>query len=197
MQTQLMRSRGHSMRVVELKALELEQIEALVKGERNLASALRANLAVAQVLTTQIERLEREILAQVKLAAQFQPLLSMPGVGKILGLCIMLETGEIGRFPGVGNFASYARCVDSHRLSNGKKKGAGNAKCGNRYLAWAFVEAAHFAVRYNARIKRFYERKAAKTNSMVAIKAVAHKLARAAYHIMRTHERFEEARAFA
>jgi transposase len=197
MQTQIMRSRGHSMRVSELKALELEQIEALVKGERNLSSALRANLAVAQALTTQIERLEREILGQVKLAAQFQPLLSMPGVGNILGLCIMLETGEIGRFPGVGNFASYARCVDSHRLSNGKKKGAGNAKCGNRYLAWAFVEAAHFAVRYNRRIKRFYERKAAKTNSMVAIKAVAHKLARAAYPIMRTHERFEEARAFA
>ena len=197
MQTQIMRSRGHSMRVSELKALELEQIEALVKGERNLASALCANLAVAQALTTQIERLEREILGQVKLAAQFKPLLSMPGVGNILGLCIMLETGAISRFPGVGNFASYARCVDSHRVSNGKKKGAGNAKCGNRYLAWAFVEAAHFAVRYNARIKRFYERKAAKTNSMVAIKAVAHKLARAAYHIMRTHQRFEEARAFA
>jgi len=197
MQTQIMRSRGHAMRVSELKALELEQIEALVKGERNLSSALRANLAVAQALTTQIERLEREILGQVKLAAQFQPLLSMPGVGNILGLCIMLETGEISRFPGVGNFASYARCVDSHRLSNGKKKGAGNAKCGNRYLAWAFVEAAHFAVRYNRRIKGFYERKAAKTNSMVAIKAVAHKLARAAYHIMRTHQRFEEARAFA
>lgn len=109
----------------------------------------------------------------------------------------MLETGEISRFPGVGNFASYARCVDSERVSNGKRKGAGNAKCGNRYLAWAFVEAAHFAVRYNTRIKRFYERKAAKTNRMVAIKAVAHKLARAAYHIMRTHQRFEEARAFA
>jgi transposase len=197
MQTQLMRSRGHSMRVSDLKALELEQIAALVQGEPNLASALRANLVVAQVLTTQIERLEREILGQVKLAAQFRPLRTIPGVGEILGLCIMLETGEIGRFPGVGNFASYARCVDSQRLSNGKKKGAGNAKCGNRYLAWAFVEAAHFAVRYNTRIKRFYQRKAAKTNSMVAIKAVAHKLARAAYHIMRTHQPFEEARAFA
>jgi transposase len=95
-----------------------------------------------------------------------------------------------------GNFASYARCVDSERISNGKEKGEGNAKCGNRYLVWAFVEAAHFAARYNARIKRYYQRKAAKTNPMVAIKAVAQKLARAAYHVMRTHERFEEARTF-
>lgn len=61
MQTQIMRSRGHSLRVSELKALELEQIEALVKGERNLSSALRANLAVAQALATQIERLGGEI----------------------------------------------------------------------------------------------------------------------------------------
>jgi len=197
MQTQLMRSTGRSLSSAQLKGTQAAaQLEGLV-DDANVASALRANLAVAQALSGEIERLEREILAQVRLAAQFEPLLSVPGIGKILGLCIMLETGEIERFAKVGNFASYARCVDSERVSNGKKKGEGNAKCGNRYLAWAFVEAAHFAVRYNARIKRFYERKAAKTNPMVAIKAVAHKLARAAYHVMRTHERFEEARAFA
>ena len=197
MQTQLMRSTGRSLSSAQLKGRQAAaQLQGLV-DDANVASALRANLAVAQALSGEIERLEREILAQVRLAAQFEPLLSVPGIGKILGLCIMLETGEIERFAKVGNFASYARCVDSERVSNGKKKGEGNAKCGNRYLAWAFVEAAHFAVRYNARIKRFYERKAAKTNPMVAIKAVAHKLARAAYHVMRTHERFEEARAFA
>ena len=78
-----------------------------------------------------------------------------------------------------------------------RSKGEGNVKCGNRYLAWAFVEAAHFAVRYNTRIERYYARKAAKTNKMVAIKALAHKLARAAYHVMRTHQSFKEERAFA
>ena len=76
---------------------------------------------MARTLGAEIKRLEREILAQVKLAAQFEPLLSIPGIGQILGLCIMLETGEISRFAKVGRFASYARCVDSERLSNGKK----------------------------------------------------------------------------
>ena len=126
-----------------------------------------------------------------------EPLLSIPGVGRILALAIMLETGEIERFESVGNFASYARCVQAKRMSNDKKKGEGNSKCGNKYLAWAFVEAANFAVRYNARIKRFHQRKTAKTNQIVATKAVAHKLARAAYHVMRERVPFDETRAFA
>lgn len=195
MQTQLTRSTGRSMRADQLKRVQLDALGAMV-ADRNVASGLQANLAVSGTLGREIARLEREILGQVKLAAQFEPLLSIPGVGKILGLCVMLETGEVSRFAKVGNFSSYARCVDSHKLSNGKNKGQGNVKCGNRYLAWAFMEAAHFAVRYNARIRRFYQRKAAKGHPMVALKAVAHKLARAAYHIMRTHESFDETRAF-
>jgi transposase len=170
-------------------------VEALLT-DVNVASGVRANLEVVRTLNGEIRRLECEILDQVKLATQFMPLLSIPGVGRILALAIMLESGAIERFAKVGNFSSYARCVDSKRLSNDKKKGEGNRKSGNKYLAWAFVEAAHFAVRYNPRIKRFYERKAAKTNKLVASKAVAHKLARAAYHVMRARMPFDEARAF-
>ena len=85
----------------------------------------------------------------------------MPGIGQVLATTILLETGPIERFAAVGNFASYARCVDSVHTSNGKKKGEGNTKNGNKYLAWAFVEAANFARRYCAEAKRFYERKKA------------------------------------
>ena len=196
MQTQFARSVTQTPSANELKGMLPEDIEVQLR-EPNVASGVRANLAVVQTLNVEIARLEREVLAQVKLAAQFVPLLSIPGVGRILALAVMLETGEIARFAKVGNFASYARCVQAQRLSNDKKKGEGNRKCGNAYLAWAFVEAAHYAVRYNARIRRFYERKAAKTNKIVATKAVAHKLARAAYHVMRERVPFDEARAFA
>ena len=82
----------------------------------------------------------------------------------------MLETGEIKRFPTVGDYASYCRCVGSQKLSNGKKKGSGNTKNGNKYLAWAFVEAANFAVRYSSRIKSFYQKKKAKSHGVLAIK---------------------------
>lgn len=179
-----------------LKRLQDGELDRLI-AEPNVRSALAANLALVRCLNLQIERLEREVLTQVKLAAQFAPLTSVTGIGKILALTIMLETGEIGRFAKVGNFASYARCVDAKRLSNEKKKGANNAKCGNPYLAWAFVEAANFAIRYSPRVKRFFERKCARTNKIVAFKACAHKLARAAFHVMRDRVAFDETRAFA
>jgi transposase len=194
--TQFERTLGTKAPKGPLERLSAGELNALL-GEPNVASAVQANLAVVQVLDEQIGRLEREIVRQVRLAAQFAPLRTIPGVGQILALAIMLETGAIERFAKVGNFASYARCVDSTRVSNGKKKGANNTKCGNAYLAWAFVEAAHFAVRYNARIEAFYQRKAARTNKIVASKAVAHKLARAAYWIMRERVPFDIERAFA
>jgi len=109
----------------------------------------------------------------------------------------MLETGAIKRFLSVGDYASYCRCVGSEKLSNGKKKGSGNTKNGNKYLAWAYVEAANFAVRFNAKIKSFYQRKKSKTNGIVAIKAVAHKLCRACYYIMKDQVAFDVSRAFA
>ena len=87
--------------------------------------------------------------------------------------------------------------MGSQRLTNGKPKGKGNVKNGNKYLAWAFVEAANFAVRYHPKIQRFYQRKKAKTNGVVAIKAVAHKLARACYYILRDQVPFDVDRAFA
>ena len=103
----------------------------------------------------------------------------------MLGLTLMLEVGDIHRFAGPGNFASYCRCVDSKRTSNGKTKGSGNAKAGNKYLSRAFAEAAHFAVRFEPLAKRFYERKKAKSNGMVAIRAVARKLSRATWMMLK------------
>lgn len=86
--------------------------------------------------------------------------------------------------------------VKSERISNGKKKGQGNRKCGNKYLSWAWIEAAHFALRYNPPIRRWFDRKAGKRHKVIAIKAVAHKLARAGYFLMRDGGTFDVQRAF-
>jgi transposase len=158
--------------------------------------ALKANLAVMRCLDEQATVLERSILAKAKVRQDYQALKTVSGIGEVLALTIALETGDVGRFDSPGNFASYARAVDSRRQSNGKKKGEGNTKCGNKHLAWAFIEAAHFAVRYDAAIKRWYQKKCAHSLSVVAIKAVAHKLARACYHVMKSGEPFDVSRAF-
>jgi transposase len=97
------------------------------------------------------------------------------------GLTITLETGPVARFGAVGNCASYCRCVGSERLSNGKRKGRGNTKKRQQPFGVAYMEAANFAVRYNAAIERYYQGKRAKTNAIVAIKTVPHKLVRACY----------------
>jgi transposase len=163
----------------------------------NVTAAMAANVAVIQTLNVQIEKLEARLRSEVRPQAEFKLLTTAPGIGEILATTVMLETASIERFAGVGNFASYARCVDSKRISNGKKKGEGNVKNGNRYLAWAFVEAANFARRYCPEAKRFYERKKTRTNNIVATKALAHKLARACYHMMKERKPFDVKRCFA
>ena len=158
--------------------------------------AIKANLAVMICADQEVDTLEAEILKQAKLRQDYRQLLTVSGVGKVLALTIALETGDVNRFASAGNYASYSRMVDSRRESNGKTKGVGNTKCGNKYLAWAFIEAAHFAVRYDDTIRRYYQKKCAKTLNVVAIKAVAHKLARACFHVMRDGVAFDVKRAF-
>lgn len=189
------RNLNHAASANLIKGWQAADIDALgLLPEQALA--LRANLAVMHCLNQEIGTLEQAILARAKLREDYRVLQTVSGVGKVLALTIALETGDIDRFASPGNFASYARTVGSRRESNGKKKGEGNTKCGNKHLAWAFVEAAHFAVRYDERIRRFYQRKCARALQVVAIKAVAHKLARACYHVMKSGKPFDVVRAF-
>ena len=194
-QNLLARNRGHAASANEIKRMSDAQVNELLP-DADLALAVRANLAVMRTLEATIAVLEKTVLGRIRLRPAFRQLLTVSGIGQVLGLTIMLETGTIARFARVGNYASYSRCVGSQRLTNGKRKGRGNTKNGNKYLAWAYVEAANFAIRYNPRIKRYYQRKAAKTNRIVAIKAVAHKLARACYYILRDQVAFDVNKAF-
>lgn len=189
------RNLGHRLRVGEIGRLSDEDVDRLLPSPE-LALAIKSNLAVCRCLEEQIETIEKVVKGRVRLRPEFRILRTVDGIGEILGLTIMLETGDIRRFERVGKFASYCRCVDSNILSNGKRKGRGNVKNGNRYLAWAFVEAAHFAIRFNAHVQKFFQRKKAKTKEVVAIKAVAHKLARATYWVLRDGVPFDASRAF-
>jgi transposase len=183
------------MKANQIKRLGVKDVQDLGLGA-DVARGVQANVAVLETLNREIEALEKWLHERVHLRPQYLVLTSVPGIGRILALIIMLETGSIERFAKVGNFASYARCVDSARFSNGRKKGEGNVRNGNKYLAWAFIEAANFARRYCPEAKRFHERKKARTNAIVATKALAHKLARACYHMLRTGQPFDVKRCF-
>jgi len=193
----LARNTGRSMSASGVKRLTDEDVDGMLAGE-DLALAVKSTLAVLRCIEEQIAILEKTILKRVRLRDGFRNLLSVSGIGPILALTIMLETGDIRRFETVGDFASYARCVGSAHFSNGKKKGKGNTKNGNQYLGWAFIEAANFAIRYDETIQRYYQRKNAEgKHILVAKKSVAHKLARACYYILRDQTVFDVTRAFA
>ena len=191
----LTRQTGGTLKGEAVKKLTAAQVEQLAFAP-DVKLALEANRAVSEALGRQIETIEKRLKETVGLRSEYRLLNTVPGIGKTLATTIMLETGSIERFGQVGNFSSYCRCVDSLRESNGKKKGEGNSRNGNKYLSWAFVEAANFAIRNCPEAKSFYERKKRKANRVLAIKALAHKLARACYYMLRDQQPFDVGRCF-
>lgn len=183
-QSMLTRNLGTRMSGNAIKKLQVEDVAELFDSPFLVFTAQK-NIETIHFLKKIIRDIEKEVLTMVKLKKDFQMLKTVPGIGNILALTIMLEVGDIGRFPEVGNYSSYCRCVSSERSSNGKKKGENNKKNGNKYLAWAYVEAANFSIRFSPEAQRFYQKKKAKRNGIVAIKALSNKLARASYYLMR------------
>jgi len=152
---------------------------------------VESGLSVYHTLAHEIGGIEQTVSDAIKLSDDYRLLQTIRGVGPILAQTIQLEVGDINRFASAGKFASYCRCVQSERMSNGKRKGKGNAKAGNAYLSWAYSEAAHFVIQWEPLAKRFFERKKRKTNGMIAMRAVARKLARASWMMLKHQRPFE------
>ena len=187
----------HSGQSVGADKLKTRKWRMPVIGDGNTQLNSEVTVQLIRAATQQIKLLERSLCGQLEASQDLHNLKTVPGIGDILGETILLETGDIHRFQKPGNYSSYARCVDSQRTSNGKVKGRNNRKNGNRYLAWAFIEAANFAIRRSEKAKAFYTNKAKKTNVIVARKALAHKLARACYWILKNGVPFDENKLFA
>jgi len=195
LQSMFTRHLGGKISSNEIKKLDSEHVDQLFQ-DPYVALAAKSNLDVIGFLTTKIKDMEKVILSKSKMRKDFQVLTSTPGIGRILGLTIMLEVGDIARFPAAGNYASYSRCVKSIKISNKKKKGQGNRKNGNKYLGWAYVEAAHLIIRYCPEANAFYQRKMAQKNGAVATKALANKLARANFYMLRDQVTFKKEKLF-
>ena len=193
-QSSFSRTSGKQISANVLKRMSPAELQALFSDPNTRCGAL-AQYTVWLTVHEQIRKIEQQLSTQLLHTPEFTRLRSVPGIGPILGMTIMLEAGPIERFASVADYASYCRMVESVRLSNGKKKGHGNRKCGNRYLCWVYMEAANYATRYSPLIRHWYERKRSSKHRVVAIKAVAHKLARACYHLLKDGTEFDPKRA--
>jgi transposase len=189
------RTTGQSLPAYEVKTMDPKEAPKLYQHPANqLIAQIQAEHI--QALEKSISRIEKAVLGCAREIPLYAKLTTIPGIGKILGMTITMEVGDIKRFKTDGDFASYCRMVDARRLSNGKTKGDNNQKCGNKYLAWVFVEAANFARRYDEHCRRWYDRKAAKTSKVIATKALGCKLSKAAWHVMAGETDYDATRMF-
>jgi transposase len=157
------------------------------------------DLALIDAYDTQIGDLELYLsrTAKVDDAQAYARLRSIPGVGTVLGLVMLYEIHDIRRFPAEGQFLSYARLVRCAHESAGKQQGTGGHKIGNAHLKWAFSEATCLLVRASERAKAWLARREKKHGKKRALGALAARLGRAVYHLLRKGEAFDEQRFFA
>lgn len=195
LQSMIARDRGLDFPGSSIVNFSKDFIEEVFNCPHKVSIAWR-QLQAIQFLTVQIQGIELDVLAQIKLNPAYELLLTIPGIGKILAMTIMTEVGDIKRFEKVGQYSSYCRCVSARSTSNGKRKKDNNRKNGNRYLAWAYVEAANFNKRYCPQANKFVQRKTSKTNYSLAIKALGNKLSKASYFIMRDQKPYDPAMLF-
>ena len=124
------RNTGSRFSVKRIQELTKQELTTLLAEETQVL-AVTSSLMVLDCLRQQIKTLEQSVHKRLHHTPSYEQLLTVQGIGTILAQTIMLETGAIHRFPSVGHYASYCRCVDSTKISNGKRKGTGNVKNGN------------------------------------------------------------------
>jgi transposase len=166
-------------------------------AERFVDTAVQKSIELDLVLIDHYDRLLNDVeLYIVKTAKQhdvnaFYRLRSVPGVGKILALVILYEVQDIGRFPRVQDFVSYCRLVKCAKESASKKHGTSGKKIGNAYLKWAFSEAAVLFLRQNSEGQAYLTKLEKKHGKGKALTCLAHRLARAVYHLLVRGQAFD------
>jgi transposase len=165
----------------------------------SVQKSVTADLALIDAFDGQIRDREAYLTRTAKVddPQAYQRLTSVPGVGKVLALIFLYEIHDVRRFAEVGQFLSYARLVRCAHESAGKKVGTGGPRIGNAHLKWAFGEAACLLVRESEPAKRWLARREKKHGQARALGALAAKLGRAVYPMLRKKEAFDVKRFWA
>jgi transposase len=162
--------------------------------EPRVRKSIEVDLALIDFYGDLLKDLERYILRTAKqhdVQTLFR-LQSVWGIGKILALTILYEIHDIGRFARVQDFVSYCRLVKCAKESAGKRTtGSSGKKIGNAHLKWAFSEAAVLFLRRNPAGQKYYAKLARKHGKGKALTILAHKLARAVYHMLKKEQAFD------
>ena len=169
LQSMITRNRGLNYTGTEVKRFRDEFIDVLF-SDPHLVFTAKRNLATIKFLDRIVGEIETEVNSQLKLKKQFRMLLTTPGIGNILAMTIMLEVGDIGRFAKAGNYSSYCRCVESKKISNGKKKGKTTRKTATAILLGHMWRRQTMQSDLVAERKDFFNAKCQRTNGLLPLR---------------------------
>ncbi|MBW1712820.1 MAG: IS110 family transposase, partial [Deltaproteobacteria bacterium] len=145
-----------------------------------------------------IDPLEREIKKMATGDERARLLMTLPGVGVVVALTILAEVGEISRFKGHRQLASYAGLIPSSRSSAGVVRHGRMSKRGSTWLRDALIEAAHTVARLKGRrLNVYFRRQAVKKGYKMAVVATARRLLTFAYYVLRDGRPYQEESALA
>jgi transposase len=156
-------------------------------------------LGILEKVREEITQFEARMKKEFHASRQMELLQTLPGVGFILSVVIHLEMGDVGRFPSAPRLAAYSGTTPRVHASGDKVRYGQTRSDVNRYLKWAFVEAAnivavhsrHFPSRH---VTRLYMKIRQRKGHKKAVGAVARHLAEAAYWILKKGEPYREPR---
>jgi len=161
------------------------------------AWATRSLLTLLDAVMEQIAAHEKRLASLLEPTEAMVLQQTLPGFGPILSAVVLLEMGEVSRFPDAGHFASYAGTTPRVHSSGGRTRYGRLRSDVNRYLKWAFVEASNVMVRHHRRnpqrhVSRLYDRLQPRKGHAKAVGAVARHLAEATYWVHRRRQAYRD-----
>lgn len=156
------------------------------------AVILSMTLEEIQFLSAQIKRLEHEI--HLVLQEHPSPILSVPGIGEVIGAMIISEIGNIDRFSNPNKLLAFAGLDPSVYQSGKFTPSSGSmVKRGSPYLRWALLWAARTVPHYSVTFRDYMDKKIAEGKHFnVASSHVAKKLVRVIFSLQKNNSVFSE-----
>jgi transposase len=118
----------------------------------------------------------REMARAPDYAAMVELLSSVPGVGWLTALTLVVEIVDFGRFPDGEAFSSYAGLTPSEHSSGERVRHGHITRQGNPAVRSVLVESSWILIGKDPEMRRFYERIKVRRGGKRAIVAVARKL---------------------
>jgi transposase len=158
----------------ELQALPLGAVPSFIRADCR---------ALLPFLDDQIRRLDAELLRRWGDDPCVQRLTTIPGIGPLIAILLLVELGDIHRFPSPKHLASYIGLTPRVRASADRVRTGHISKEGNRLVRWVLVLAATQAARRPGPLRAWFHAVKRRKGAKIARVALARRLAEIVFHV--------------